>query len=321
MSVITSNKKLISTLDNTPPGAATLSKDANLASINHAQMQKSLGDLFSEIDVKYTTGMFTDREAPTLDRLELKDISAEDILGDARVALEEYKVSSLAKIEADDATKKQKLTEQESGLLKSAGTAEADAIAKHDAKIEPIKANALSKGLARSSIVENQLTSNELAKQQAVYQVKEGLVNSLNAITQSIAVLDAQKQSALNAFDIAYAAKLEEKISKLTQDAEKANQDIIKYNNTITRQEESLRLEQEQAFLKQVAEYAKIRNSSVADYFADLARSEKLNAAYDYLNSMSKVEAIAYAKVNSDLRVALGHQYQTLMNWLNLRES
>ena len=324
--IITSKHLLTKASKQAPDGGniADISMPVNLSqstedSANYSQ--KSLGELFNEIDSKYSSGLLGDREVPSLDRLALSDISAEDILSDAKIALEADRVTGLSKIEADNLTKERKLESQKNTAIKDADTDIKKLAEKYDANVEPIKAGALSRGLARSSIVANQLSENELNKQSSLYAVDRGLMEELNTINQNISVLDAQKQNALNAFDIAYAAKLEDKINKLTQDAEKKNQEIIKYNNTITRQEETMRYNQEQELLKRIGEYAKIRDSNTADYFAELARSEKLQATFDYLNSYSKADAIALASNSSDIKSALGKSYATLLNWLNLRDA
>ena len=316
---VITNKKLAlkapASISSAPSGATKATNESPNSS------QKSLGELFSAIDVKYSSGLFTEPEVPSLERLELKEVSPEDILANAKTSLEEYRVNSLNNISTTNDTKLQKLKTDETDAVLAAENKSAELIGKYDGNVETIKQDALSKGVSRSSIVNNRLASNELNKNLAVDSVRQELQYKLDTVKQSVVLLEAQRESALTNFDIAYAAKLEEKILKLTEEVESANQAIIKYNNTITTQEETIRQKQSQEVLDQIATYAKIRDSNTANYFAELARSEKLQAAFDYLSGYSKAEAIAFATNNSNLKTVLGSNYSTLINWLNLRDS
>ncbi|MCL2540358.1 MAG: hypothetical protein FWE53_02880 [Firmicutes bacterium] len=283
--------------------------------------EKELGAIFGQIDSKFGSGLFDTRGVPELERLQISDINKNDITALGQESLEEYKQTSLARIEADAAKQQQRLDDREIKAIQTAEAKEAAAAAGYGSNVSTIKDNMLSRGLARSSILENSLNKNEFNKLRELDSIRQNLIQETDNIRQSAAVLESQKEAALAAFDIAYAAKLQDKIGKLTTDAEKKNQDIIKYNNTIARQEETMLRNQQQDLMKRMSDYAKIQSSSTADYFADAARQEKMQAAYDYLNSFGKQDALSFALTSQDLRRELGRHFETLISRLNLRES
>ena len=280
----------------------------------------SLGDAFAQIDKKYSSDLFAKNEVPSLDKLSLYEKNADEIEHEAKTSLEEYRVNNQNSINNSADNKLTSLNTKQAATEKAYENNILNAKDRFESNVQSIKAAANKKGLSRSSIVENAQLDNQNAKLQTLNNLKNSLSEQMGEINRQISVLNAQRDAALQSFDIAYAARLDQKIASLNADYEKKNNDIIKYNNTLAQQQAKLQEAADTAMLKQFADYAKIRDSNTKDYFADLARAEKMQAAYDYLLLYSKEEALDFAKKNADLKQQLGNYYDSLIARLSLRE-
>ncbi|MDR3021097.1 MAG: hypothetical protein LBU60_00220 [Clostridiales bacterium] len=94
----------------------------------------------------------------------------------------------------------------------------------------------LRRGLARSSIAANTNTKLQQSKTDAINSTQQKHAETMQAIDSKIANLTAQRQQALDQFDIQFAAKVTMQMNELMQERDKANAEAMKFNNSVLQQ-------------------------------------------------------------------------------------
>ncbi len=259
----------------------------------------------------------------SFEKLEQVSKSDDELLKEAQNSLHDFKSSSLNKIEQDVASQKKSLVE-DINTLKSEAEANKGSIASYyDNARKVVSDDALKRGLARSSIVINNLDALTDDEINAYTSLDKQISDKVNALNFEINALDAQKQSALNDFDISYAVKLDTKLAELKQQLADRQMEITKYNNDIAKAEEDYKLkyanlESELANNAWDKEYDMIKIAS--EYGAGMIDKYKSSKIYslvkDYLNQFDSEEAKKILSSNVQLQNALGNKYQTLLNEL-----
>lgn len=115
--------------------------------------------------------------------------------------------------------------------------ARAEVEALFDERREKASADALNRGLARSTIIIKQIEAFDK------YQIEE--INKLNIefgkafaqIEQDLALLESQKEAALRNFDLEYAIKVNNRIEELRAEYQKRVDEVLQYNNEIALKE------------------------------------------------------------------------------------
>ena len=97
--------------------------------------------------------------------------------------------------------------------------------------------DALKRGLARSSIVINVLDAFDKGYIEEINKINNEIQSKITSLEGQKSLLDEQRQSALNAFDINYALKLSSKIDDINKELYEQEQKVIEYNNQIAQKE------------------------------------------------------------------------------------
>ena len=181
--------------------------------------------------------------------------------------------------------------------------------------------DALKRGLARSSIVINQLDAFNKDELKTFEALEKDFNNNLNAIDFEINSLTKQKEQALADFDIAYAVKLNDAINNLNTELSKKQAEIIKYNNDIA--------EKEKEYLNNYNKLVNdIKNKNIdkdvkmidltAEYGEKVVSNYRKNILNNIVNSyfagMDKNEVLSILQNNDDLKSALGSYYQDILD-------
>ncbi len=178
---------------------------------------------------------------------------------------------------------------------------------------------ALKRGLARSSIVVNQLNAFDQDQLEKYSKLDEELQNNINAIEFELSGLEGELQQALNDFNVTYASKLQSKMNELNFELTKQKESSMEYNNEIALKEAE--------FNKKLAELnnelsntdfekgttmldlmGKYGSNIVNKYVSD----NVYQATKKYLSKLSKAEALEVLQ-DQKVKASLGSMYETLL--------
>ena len=288
---------------------------------------EELKDKIKNIDDKYKLDLTFDSTKDdislNLERQKYSRPSDEDIRKQAEDSLKSYEDKEQKGIENEYADGNRKLDEESQKL---GGDFEAQS-----KKIEQTYENAkesnkntfIRRGLSRSSIMQENLKNLDESKNAAQDTLAKELKQNLEKITIERDLLETQKQSALESFNIAYAVKLSEKINKLTESAKQAEDAVAKYNNQLEEKEKKFALSQQEHNIKQDNQKLK-DNKFVLDYINEYGRvgldwliaKEKLTAAKDSIKGLSKEQALAQIERDGYRDILGDSVYKSLINYV-----
>lgn len=288
---------------------------------------EELKDKIKNIDDKYKLDLTFDSTKDdislNLERQKYSRPSDEEIRKQAEDSLKSYEDKEQKGIENEYAAGNRKLDEESQKL---GGDFEAQS-----KKIEQTYENAkesnkntfIRRGLSRSSIMQENLKKLDESKNTAQDTLAKELKQNLEKITIERDLLETQKQSALESFNIAYAVKLSEKINKLTESAKQAEDAVAKYNNQLEEKEKKFALSQQEHNIKQDNQKLK-DNKFVLDYINEYGRvgldwliaKEKLTAAKDSIKGLSKEQALAQIERDGYRDILGDSVYKSLINYV-----
>lgn len=288
---------------------------------------EELKDKIKNIDDKYKLDLTFDSTKDdislNLERQKYSRPSDEEIRKQAEDSLKSYEDKEQKGIENEYAAGNRKLEEESQKL---GGDFESQS-----KKIEQTYENAkennkntfIRRGLSRSSIMQENLKNLDESKNAAQDTLAKELKQNLEKITIERDLLETQKQSALESFNIAYAVKLSEKINKLTESAKQAEDAVSKYNNQLEEKEKKFALSQQEHNIKQDNQKLK-DNKFVLDYINEYGRvgldwliaKEKLTAAKDSIKGLSKEQALAQIERDGYRDILGDSVYKSLINYV-----
>ncbi len=289
---------------------------------------EELNSYFEDVDSKYNLNNKTSKMEDELNLVKLDNVSkTEDEISQlAKDSLKDYYNLNVDKINSDNKnnveTLKNSLTEKTENATKLK-----QSVANNVSEIKQEASNdALKRGLARSSIVINQLNAFDNAKLEEYNKIDAELTSAVNDINSKIDTLNIAKEQALKEFDITYASKLNEEINSLTNELAEKQAEITKYNNEIAQIEkeyEKDRLNFNNNANQQDFENSMQLNEFVAKYGAmalnTVKNSEKYELAYSYFKSMPKEQAYEEIKQNEEvLKNQLGSYFNQLAMKFNV---
>ncbi len=241
----------------------------------------------------------------TYDRINYTPQSDEEIENAAKSSLASYEQAGKNSVENEIAA----LIEKYSGDKKSNSEAYEKTLKSlkdaYDSAVEAANADALKRGLARSSIAANNVSALETdragktAEAAAAYEAANG------EIDEKLSSLEVKRQKAMDEFNIAYTAKLTEEINKLKSKRDENAAEAVKYNNSLTEKENKEQLDRQKAessLYTAALEQAKSERSLINK--PDAAAQDKIyQQIYDILRdrllTMSAAEAQYELKNNS----------------------
>ena len=288
---------------------------------------EELKDKIKNIDDKYKLDLTFDSTKDdislNLERQKYSRPSDEEIRKQAEDSLKSYEDKEQKDIENEYAAGNRKLDEESQKL--------GDDFESQTKKVEQTYENAkesnkntfIRRGLSRSSIMQENLKNLDESKNVAQDTLAKELKQNLEKIIIERDLLETQKQSALESFNIAYAVKLSEKINKLTESAKQAEDAVAKYNNQLEEKEKKFVLSQQEHNIKQDNQKLK-DNKFVLDYINEYGRvgldwliaKEKLTAAKDSIKGLSKEQALAQIERDGYRDILGDSVYKSLINYV-----
>lgn len=288
---------------------------------------EELKDKIKNIDDKYKLDLTFDSTKDdislNLERQKYSRPSDEEIRKQAEDSLKSYEDKEQKGIENEYAAGNIKLDEESQKLGGDFESQSKKIEQTYENAKESNKNTFIRRGLSRSSIMQENLKNLDESKNAAQDTLAKELKQNLEKITIERDLLETQKQSALESFNIAYAVKLSEKINKLTESAKQAEDAVAKYNNQLEEKEKKFALSQQEHNIKQDNQKLK-DNKFVLDYINEYGRvgldwliaKEKLTAAKDSIKGLSKEQALAQIERDGYRDILGDSVYKSLVNYV-----
>lgn len=288
---------------------------------------EELKDKIKNIDDKYKLDLTFDSTKDdislNLERQKYSRPSDEEIRKQAEDSLKSYEDKEQKGIENEYAAGNRKLDEESQKLGGDFESQSKKIEQTYENAKESNKNTFIRRGLSRSSIMQENLKNLDERKNAAQDTLAKELKQNLEKITIERDLLETQKQSALESFNIAYAVKLSEKINKLTESAKQAEDAVAKYNNQLEEKEKKFALSQQGHNIKQDNQKLK-DNKFVLDYINEYGRvgldwliaKEKLTAAKDSIKGLSKEQALAQIERDGYRDILGDSVYKSLINYV-----
>lgn len=288
---------------------------------------EELKDKIKNIDDKYKLDLTFDSTKDdislNLERQKYSRPSDEDIRKQAEDSLKSYEDKEQKDIENEYAAGNRKLDEESQKLGGNFESQSKKIEQTYENAKESNKNTFIRRGLSRSSIMQENLKNLDESKNAAQDTLAKELKQNLEKITIERDLLETQKQSALESFNIAYAVKLSEKINKLTESAKQAEDAVAKYNNQLEEKEKKFALSQQEHNIKQDNQKLK-DNKFVLDYINEYGRvgldwliaKEKLTAAKDSIKGLSREQALAQIERDGYRDILGDSVYKSLINYV-----
>ena len=285
--------------------------------IHGKQNKKSKNEALGEIDRfinDYVSSKLPEKEelpeVPSYERLEYEAQSDDSIRDSAACELEAYKAQGEKGVE-------EKIKALENGYKESIEAADRN---RTEADVKAAEAygkakqntddDMLKRGIARSSIAANKKAALESEEAKVRADISAEYARSVAAIESKLSSLAAERESALNDFNLAYAARLEERIRDLKSERDKNAAEALKYNNTLTEKEHSAAVDKKMKesdlyseALAQSKKESEMMNLTSADY------QTIYNAVVGNLREMNKHDAREYVNAHPELRNYIGSTF------------
>ncbi|MDE6029262.1 MAG: hypothetical protein K2F90_02945 [Clostridiales bacterium] len=225
-----------------------------------------------------------------------------------------YRAEGELSIKQNGEAEKTELNAKRDAYDSAKTTAEADIEKRYEAAARAIDNDVVKRGLARSSVaaVERGALEREYLGQTAA--VAHEYANNISKLESDIAAVDKKLQTALNDFNLTYAAKLNQRLTELKAEREQNMQEVIEYNNEIKRKQAALdndRLKTESSLYTAALNHEKQENS--LDGAASERREAMYKAVYErmdaFLGSLDPAQALLEIRNHSMYRQHLSNYY------------
>ena len=240
---------------------------------------------------------------------------------------EELEAEARRQVEEADRTEKQKLTEEaareisdldrqraeteQAGAEARAGLEQAYADRKKEAEQQ-----ALSRGLARSSIIMGQIEEFDRGKLDDLGALEQSLLSELSGLSERRADLERERDNAISELDLTAAARISEALSALEQEERERLEEIVKYNNTLTEKQTKYDADRRDAAWSK-------RNQALSNLSqAELQKmigEEKVEKVKAYYAGLSPQAALEDLLADAELQKILGSYYAYLVSYYRNR--
>ena len=203
----------------------------------------------------------------------------------AEAELAGYRAEGRADIESDAEARRRSAYEKKADAgrtLKSEERAIAD---DYESALGSYGSEMARRGLARSSVAAEGAAAIEKGRADALSSARSARAAADAEADSELRALEADMQKALNAFDIAYAARLTERIAELTSEREEREAEAIKYENRLK--------EKEYDIMREVTDgdYETVKKGEVPSSLLDIYNEERYEAVNKYLSGLDPEEA------------------------------
>lgn len=267
-------------------------KDVDL---DKSSEKEKVFEKLKEVDNKYTyatTPKVSDDE-PKFEKKSYKAPTDDEIEQMAKDSLESYKDGSLSKIDDEFSKKFGNLDEKTEKLIDENEKDNSEIFSNAKSAERNATNSAIKNGVLRSSIYEQVMKEIDDDKERKLSENEQRFSTDIKKLESERSILESQKESALASFDISYALKLNEEINKINSNIAKKQDEVLKYNNQIEKQMSEYKFKKEQELARQNESLTKLLSEKGLVEVNKMKQKEKYDIIKDYLNSMSKKQALS----------------------------
>lgn len=281
---------------------------------DYSSQRDKLADEIGELETVTMTVNKPELPKVTLQEKEYDPPSDAQLRDSATAALADYKRQNENAIRANSAAEESSLSSQRTAVEKQLGERIAELDNAYAEAARRVDNDVIKRGLGRSSIAVNskqQLESERLGKTAELQSAIGGKIAELDS---AIASISDKLKTALNDFNLTYAAKLNEKLEGLKAERTKKIDEVTEYNNNIRAKQAALDIDREKAESSLYNDAIKQRGEiSSMDYLSDKERDAIYKDVYNkldaFLGSMSKSDAKHEIQSYSIYREHLSNKY------------
>ncbi|MBE5743486.1 MAG: hypothetical protein E7358_02080 [Clostridiales bacterium] len=256
------------------------------------QLVEEIKRLNSELSGKKNTVQLDAMEFTPLTEKELKKQATDKV--EPKYQAKENSLET----KKDTAVKKLELENQK---LQDEGKNKKESVEKAYIELEDkLNKNAIKRGIARSSIVSEQVRNLGVEKIRDLLGVDQAVANEIKINSDKIASLEQEYVSAVNDLSIEKALEISEVIDKLTEEQNAKLEKVIKYNNDIKKQQATL--DEKVTYLTK-AEKNEINGKIV-------------NLVIEYYNTLPKEERLLAFESDEDILDILGDNASLVERYL-----
>ncbi len=176
-------------------------------------------------------------DVPEYERMEYEAPDDETLRKFAENALAAYKAQGEKDIDNKIESQRTQFGQELESAQQSRLRAEERAAAEYATAKRNTDADMLRRGLARSSIAAGQKAALERGEAETRASLFAAYEKQAGEIARKIGELDAQRKSALEDFNLAYAVKLTDKIAALEKERDDKKNEALEYNNSLAQKE------------------------------------------------------------------------------------
>ncbi|MEG2015220.1 MAG: hypothetical protein RR086_05755, partial [Clostridia bacterium] len=252
--------------------------------------------------------------------------STDELTDIAKKSLEADKIDKTQKISSEMSKGEDILSNKMSDLEYETDTTAKELQKLLEEKKNAVLSDAVDKGVARSSIVEEAQNEVEAEYGQNEKQLLEKKTNQLNQLTEQLNQLYARTQLALEALSKSHDAEVSEKVRALLAENIKKQDEVTKYNNTVEANEQKYQSSAKQATqkakeneLRRVADILKLKSQVGETGVTEQTVSEELSTIKDFFKDIDNKTAVTLIKSSGAMQSYLGKYYDYLLTYISNR--
>ncbi|MDD3831561.1 MAG: hypothetical protein PHW00_02765 [Clostridia bacterium] len=190
-------------------------------------------------------------------------------------------------------------------------------------QLEDIKRNAIDRGVARSSIINSERDNAHQEVESVADTLHSQAEGEIVQLEKGIQEARQQAQQALDTLKQSYDSEVVNQITEILQQAIKDKVNAIKYNNTVNERETKYQISRQNAISKANADELDRQNTIydlISQYGVDTVNRRKYEEKYQivkqYLDTLSKYDALKLCQSTSAIKQHLGPSYNALIEYL-----
>ncbi len=249
-------------------------------------------------------------DAPSFDRMEYDAPTNESIRDRAESELTDYRQNAVNGIEKEIAELDKKYNADIAAAKEQADSAANKTSAAYAEAKQNTDNDMLRRGIARSSIAANKKAALESGEAAAKAELYEEYGRQANELSQKISELSVKREQALNDFNLAYAAKLSDRINELYDERDKKVNEALKYNNSLAEKEHNAAVDKqmkESDLYSEALSQREKENNLGAN--SESGESEAYAFIAQKLREMNGADARDTVLNNPRIRAAVGNTY------------
>lgn len=280
----------------------------NEAELARRLLEKRLAELNEKAETAYAAAKANKDYG--FKRLDYDKTSDAELKKEAESGLnEKYSIMEQALTEENE-QKKKSLEQEKLKIGETAAKNNAELQSRYDQAKEQAGADAIKRGIARSSIISELLKEYDKQKLATIDENEKATTQKITEIDEEISGLTQKLNASLKQYDMQKAIELNEKLDKLKAARDERNAEALKYNNEVN----SALLKYADA-LKDSDPYEKYKKQG------DGYKNDMATAIIDYYSKLSAKQALEHFENSGYSEILTDAGRKLVVNYLNAKLS